>query len=57
MTPIVMQRFTKMGTKQKSNMGLNFGNQLKEILGQIDPDDVIIIGVYYKEIKKLQDNE
>ena len=46
-----------MGTKQKSNMGLNFGNQLKEILGQIDPDDVRIIGVYYEEIKKLQDNE
>ena len=48
MTPVVMQRVVKMGEEQKSNLVLKVGNQLKEMLEQIDPDDVKITGVYDK---------
>ena len=51
MTPKVMQRFIKMGTEQKANLGLYFGNLWKEILEQIEPDCVHITGVYDEEIQ------
>ena len=41
-----MQRFIKMGKEQKFNIGLQLGNQQKEILKLIESDDVNITGVY-----------
>ena len=49
MTPEVIQRVIKIGTEQKSNLEIHFGRRNKEIMEQIEPDDVKITGVYYEE--------
>ena len=54
MTPEVIQRVIKIGTEQKSNLEIHFGRRNKEIMEQIEPDDVKITGVYYEEPQELQ---
>ena len=46
MTTKVIQQVTEMETKEKSNVGLYFGNRWNKISELIEPDDVGITGVY-----------
>ena len=52
----VMQQIIKIWKEQKSNLRVQFENQQKEILEQIEPNDVNITGLYDEWLQELQDN-